>query len=105
MRFCSQRLVLGKHGRGPGESRSLSAVCLTHCDTAVVYDSGVRRVTILPPTGGVNQFPTTEGRGGSRDSSEINYSFAVFPNEVFALIAELSGGRGRLDRRRRAGRD
>ncbi len=29
-------------------------------------------------------------KGGSRDPSEINYSFAAFPNEVFALIAELS---------------
>jgi hypothetical protein len=53
-----QRAVVGKHGGGPGEVDLLQHLCRTHGDTVVAFDRGLRRISVVSPSGQlVRQIP------------------------------------------------
>ncbi len=53
-----QSAVVGRHGRGPGEIDLLSSLCPSRGDTVVAFDYGLRRISVVSPSGQlVRQIP------------------------------------------------
>ena len=53
-----QRAVVGKQGRGPGEVDLFASLCRTRGDTVVAFDTGLRRISVVSPSGQlVRQIP------------------------------------------------
>lgn len=59
----------GREGEGPGEYRQLGPVRVLAGDSALVYDAGTRRTTVLDPAGGVARtYLPTPAEGSFRNA-------------------------------------